>query len=122
VSSASHPLPPAAGTVAAGSSLLLKAISVGCLVIGLACLVPAVYYTYLGLNPPAVGPGDLDFGGGTGLVLGGMFAVPAVTASAIGILLPTQWRRGRTTGITLVAALALAPTLVIAALVAGLGW
>ena len=62
-------------------------ISAACLLLGTILLVPTGHYSYLNIDPPAVGPGDLYFGDGTGFVIALFFGVPALVLLAIGALL-----------------------------------
>jgi hypothetical protein len=63
---------------------VLKVVSVVCVLVGLLLLVPAVFYSYLNVNPPIAGEGDVYFGDGTGFVIGALFGVLAVAALAGG--------------------------------------
>ena len=83
---------------AASSTLLpvrLKVVSALCVLAGLVLLVPAVYYSYLNIDPPEPRPGDLYFGDGIGFIIAAFAGIPAVAALAAGILLPTFARRRR---------------------------
>jgi hypothetical protein len=115
-------LNPTHEVVRAKAPWLLKAISIISILVGLLCAVPAVYYTYLNINPPVAGSGDLYFGDGTGFVLGAMAGCPAVAALTAGILIPVLWRRGHTTGATVVATLAPLPWVVVLLLATASVW
>ena len=85
---------------------LYKVISVVSLIVAAAFAVPAAYFGYLGVNPPASRPGDVDLGGEAGFVLGTVAACFSLAALAPGLLVPALWRRGQTVASTTLAAFA----------------
>lgn len=119
MSSERRPSPATVGTVSAKAHWILTEVSVLSILFGLLCVVPAVYYTYLNINPPEAGSGALYFGDGTGFFFGAIAGCPAVAALAAGILIPILWRRGHTTGAAVVAALAPLPWVVLLLFIAG---
>ena len=85
---------------------LYKIVGLISLLVGAACAVPAVFYSYLNVNPPQPRSGDIYFGDGTGFVIGGIAACFSTAALAIGVLIPVLWRKGHTAAATVVAAFA----------------
>lgn len=85
---------------------LYKVISLISLLVGAACAVPAVVFTYLNVNPPEPRSGDIYFGDGTGFVIGGVAACFAAAALTTAILIPVLWRKGHTAAATVFAAFA----------------
>lgn len=91
-----EPLPP-----------LYKASSVISVLVAAVCAVLAVFFVYLNINPPEPLDGDIDFGDGTGFVLGGVAACFSLAALASGVLVPVLWRRGHVSASAVFAVLAL---------------
>lgn len=87
--------------------ILHRAIGFASLLVGAACVLPSVFYASLDVNPPEPRSGDIAFGDGTGLVIGGIAAGFAVAALTTAVLIPVLWRKGHAAASTLFAALAL---------------